>query len=101
MYVVNGSDGGQCLVAVRLIVGVLCLERLLRDVLLHNIAIIAQFTCAPREVKNRYLVFFFFYFFFLFFSSGPSAIVSYLLTLVYCKSDPFSSATCRVLMVSR
>ena len=24
----------------------------------HNIAIIAQFTCAPREVKNRHLAFF-------------------------------------------
>ena len=34
MYVVNGSDG-WCLVAVRLIVGVRYLERLLREVLLY------------------------------------------------------------------
>ena len=34
MYVVNGSDG-QCLVAVRLIVGVRYLERPLREVLLY------------------------------------------------------------------
>ena len=46
----------------------------------YNIAIIAQFRCAPREVKNRH---FGFLFLFLFFSSGPTAIVSYLLTFVY------------------
>ena len=34
MYVVNGSDG-WCVVAVRLIVGVRYLERLLREVLLY------------------------------------------------------------------
>ena len=34
MYVVNGSDG-QCIVTVRLIVGVRYLERPLREVLLY------------------------------------------------------------------
>ena len=46
------------------------------------LAIIAPFTCAPREVKNRHFGFLFL-FLFLFFSSGPTAIVSDLLTLVY------------------
>ena len=41
----------------------------------YNVAIIAQFTCAPREVKNHHFGFLF--------SSGPIVIVSYLLTLVY------------------
>ena len=43
----------------------------------YNIAIIAQFRCAPREVKNHHFAFLFL------FSSGPTTIVSYLLTLVY------------------
>ena len=47
----------------------------------YNIAIIAQFTCAPREVKNRH--FGFLSYSYSIFSSGPTAIVSYLLTLVY------------------
>ena len=39
----------------------------------------SQFRCAPREVKYRHFAFLFF----LFFSSGPTAIVFYLLALVY------------------
>ena len=52
-------------------------HRVLRLISNRMNVLIAQFRCAPREVKNRHFGFFFF------FSSGPTAIVSYLLTLVY------------------
>ena len=58
---------------------------------LKGIIHVVQFRCAPREVKNRH-----FAFLFLLFSSGLIFWRSFT-----CKSDPFSSATCSVLMASR
>ena len=49
----------------------------------HRVLLLISYSMVPREVKNRHFGFLSYSIFLFIFSSGPTAIVSYLLTLVY------------------